>query len=282
MPRKTLRDFVQKALPASEGSRMKGRLILLGLAALAAAGAQAGTVVHMERRELPDGKPRPDSVIYAQDGQFRMDTLDAQGHVREFVLVRDGSIWQVDVEKRTFYKFDKKALAGRQSMMQEQMQAMLGRLPPDKRAAMEARMQGIMQNAQHANYALSDTGHGERAGSWSCQVWQLQRNGKTVMDACIASASALTGGDELVNATRTAAAAAADVLSSIPGGGGGAQRMALYEKANGFPVRTREISYSGKAQEEEVASSIERQTLLADKFAIPKGFTQTTMGEADE
>ncbi len=277
---RSLRNFVRKAPPAYRRTTWGRRSIWLGLA-MGVAAAQAGTVVHMERRELPEGKPRPATVIYAQGGQFRMDSLDAKGQVTGFVLVRDGNIWQVDVPKRTFYKFDKGALAGKQNMMQERMQAMLQTLPPERRAAMEARMQGMLQATQQANYALSNTGRSDKAGSWSCEVWQLQRNGKTVSEACIASPSALTGGDELVDATRKAAAAASDVLSSIPVARAAAQRMALYNKANGFPVRTQEIS-SGKAREEEVASSIERQTLPADKFAIPKGFTQTTLGEADE
>ena len=282
MPLPSLRDSVRDASPTRRRTTMRGRSIFLGLAVLGVAAAQAGTVVHMERRELPDGKPRPYAVIYAQGGQFRMDTLDAQGNVGDFVLVRDGSIWQVDVRKRTFYKFDKGALAGKQNEMQQRMQAMMQTLPPDRRAAMEARMQGMLQTAQQANYALSDTGRGDQAGSWHCQLWQLQRNGKTVSEACVASAGALTGGDELVDAAHKAAAAATDVLSAIPMARAAAQRMALYSKANGFPVRTREISSSGKAREEEVASSIERQTLQADKFAIPTGFTQTTLGEADE
>ena len=244
--------------------------------------AQAGTVVHMERRSLPDGKPRPSSVLYAQSGQLRIDSLDGEGHVTGFTLVRDGAIWEVNVQKRTFTKFDKQALAGQQDAMQERMQAMLQKLPPEKRAAMEARVQGMMHQAQQANYTLSDTGRHDQAGSWSCKVTQLQRDGKTVTEACIAARGALEGGDELVDATHKAAAVAVDVLSSVPAARAAAQRMTLYAKSDGYPVRMREISSSGKAEEEEIASSVERQSLDADKFAIPKGFTQTTLGQADE
>jgi hypothetical protein len=166
--------------------------------------------------------------------------------------------------------------------MQERMQAMLQKLPPEKRAAMEARVQGMMHQAQQANYTLSDTGRRDQAGSWSCKVTQLQRDGKTVTEACIAARGALEGGDELVDATHKAAAVAVDVLSSVPAARAAAQRMTLYAKSDGYPVRVREISSSGKPEEEEIASSVERQSLDADKFAIPKGFTQTTLGQADE
>ncbi len=260
---------------------MKVRIGLLYLAVTWAAATQAGTVVHMDRRHLPDGEAHPESVVYAQDGQFRMDTLDDKGHVRDFVLVRDGNIWQVDVEKRTFYKFDKAALAGQQSQQQARMEAMLQNLPAEQRAMMEARMKGMMQHAQQANVTMTNTGHGDHAGSWSCDVWQVLRDGKVLMESCIASRGSLTGGDELVDATHKASAVATDVLSSLPAAHAAAQRFALYGKVDGFPVRTRDIP-GGKTGWEEIVTSIERQTLPADKFAIPKGFTQTTMAEAHE
>lgn len=260
---------------------MKVRIGFLCLAATWMAAVQAGTVVHLDRRGLPNGQAHPQSVVYAQGGQFRMDTLDEKGYVRDFVLVRDGSIWQVDVEKRTFYKFDKPALAGQQDQLQERMQAMLQNMPADQRAMMEARMKGMMQKTQQTSVTMTDTGHGDHAGSWSCKVWQLLRNGKAVSESCIASRDTLTGGDELVDATHKASAVAIDVLSSLPAARAAAQQFSLYGKVDGFPVRTREIS-GGKAESEDVVTSIERQSLPADKFAIPKGFTQTTMAEAEE
>lgn len=260
---------------------MNMRWLILGVASMGAAAAQAGTVVHLERRSLPDGKPHPQSVIYAQDGQFRMDSLDASGHVRDFVLVRDGSIWQVDVTERTFYLFDKAALAGQQTSMQGQWQSMLQRLPSAQRAAMEARMQGILQHAQQSTVSLTDSGHTDRVGPWTCEVWRLQVNGKTSSDACIASRGALTGGDELVDATHKAANTAADVLRSLPVARAAATRMALYGKSDGFPVRTRDL-HGDTPDDEEIVSSIKTRRLPADTFAIPKGFTQTTLSSAEQ
>ncbi len=260
---------------------MRVRIGFVCLAATCMGAAQAGTVVHLDRRSLPAGQAHPQSVIYAQSGQFRMDTLDEKGHVRDFVLVRDGSIWQVDVEKRTFYKFDKAALAGEQSEMQQRMQAMLQNMPPERRAMMEERMKGMMQRMQQTSATVTDTGREDHAGSWSCQVWQLLRNGKVVSESCIASRGSLTGGNELVDATHKASAVATDVLSSLPATRSAAQQFVLYGKVDGFPVRTRGIS-GGKAHSEDIVTSIERQSLPADKFAIPKGFTQTTLGGSDE
>lgn len=259
---------------------MNKRWLILGFLPLATI-AHAGTVVHLQRRSLPDGKLQPHLIIYAQNGQFRMDSLDARGHVRDFVLVRDGNIWQVDVDARTFYLFDKSALAGQQQALQGQMQAMLQRLPPEKRAVMETRMQAMLQRAEQTSITFTDTGHSDHVGSWPCELWQLQRNGKTVSDACIASPGVLPGGRELATAAQTAAATAAKVLAALPMARAAAQRMAVYANHSGFPVRTRELS-GGKPEDEQVAASIESRLLPADTFAIPKGFTQTTMAHADD
>lgn len=254
----------------------------LCLAGMAVSAAQAGTVVHMDRRDLPEGKAHPGSIIYAQNGQFRMDTLDDRGHVTDLVLVRDGNIWQVDMAKRTFYKFDKAALAGQHEQMQARMQTMLENMPPERRAAMQARMKAMMQKMQNTNaFTIFDTGRSEHPGSWSCEVWQLLENGKAVSESCIAARGSVTGGDELVEATHKASAVAAEVLSSLPEARTAAQHFALYGKVDGFPVRTRDLA-GGRAESEDLVTSIERQSLSADRFAIPKGFTQTTMGAHDD
>src|SRR6185312_8821802 len=258
--------------------RRQGMVLIL---AGATAVAQGGTVVHMNRTDF-EGKSRPEAVIYAQDGQFRMDTLDADGHVRDFVLVRDDSVWQVDVPKRTFFEIDQAALAGQQSQMQQQMQAMLQRLPPDQRAAMEERMKGLMAGRAQSSLTMTDTGKTDHVGSWACEVWQVQRDGAVSSDACIASRGSLTGGDELVDAVHKAASTTRDVVSALPGARATAQQMAVYGKVDGFPVRTRELGRDGSVESAETVASVERQSLPADRFAIPKGFTQTTLGKGHE
>jgi hypothetical protein len=264
------------------GRKMKTQIpVLVLVMAAVTAVAQAGTIVHMDRKDSDDGKARPQSIIYAQDGQFRMDTLDDAGHVRDFVLVRDGNIWQVDMEKRAFMKIDQAALSGKQSEMQDRMQAMLQSLPPEKRAAMEARIQGMMAARSQPAFTMTDSGKSDQVGTWSCEIWQVRKGGTVSSDACVASRGSLEGGDELVDAVHKAATTASGVLSSIPAAHAAAQRMALHGQANGFPVRTRELE-AGKVESELIVSSIEHRSLPADRFAIPKGFTQTTMGGGNE
>ncbi|MGH8141775.1 MAG: DUF4412 domain-containing protein [Steroidobacteraceae bacterium] len=259
---------------------MKRQVMVLVLGG-ATAVAQGGTIVHMDRTDF-GGKTRPEAVIYAQDGQFRLDTLDADGHVSDFVLVRDGSIWQVDVRKRTFFEIDQTALAAQRSQMQDRMQAALQNLPPERRAAMEERMKALMAGRSQSTVAMTDTGKSDHVGSWACEVWQVRRGGAVSSDACIAPRGSLTGGDELVDAVHKAAAATSGVVSALPGARATEQQMAVYGKADGFPVRTRELARDGSVESAETVSRIERQSLPADRFAIPQGFTQTTLGGRHE
>jgi hypothetical protein len=67
----------------------------------------------------------------------------------------------------------------------------------------------------------------------------------------------------------------------MPAARAAAQQFAVYGKIDGFPVRTRQLA-GGKVESEDQVTSIEKQSLPADKFAIPKGFTQTTLGAEGE
>jgi Domain of unknown function (DUF4412) len=255
------------------------RAILSGLCICCAAVtvAQAGVVVHMSRKGS-DNAPKPDEVVYAQDGMLRMDKLDSDGKVRDFTLIRDGTIWQVNVAKHTFSKIDKNAVAAKQSEMTDRMQTMLQSLPPERRAMMEERMKAIQQ--PHA-YTLTDAGRSEHVGSYSCQIWQATRDGKPIAEYCVAPKSSLTGGDELVAAAHSASSVAIDVASASPQM---ARVMApiytLYGKMDGFPVLTRH-NPGGTEHDETFVTGIEKKSLPADQFAIPKSFTEATPGQSE-
>ena len=257
------------------------RAILSGLCVCVGAitAAQAGVVVHMGAKGSSDNTPKPDEVVYAQDGMLRIDKLDNEGHVRDITLIRDGAIWNVEVAKRTFMKFDKNAMAAQQGAMSERMQAALQNMPPDRRAMVEQRMKA-MQEETHA-YTLTDAGRSEHVGAYSCQIWQASRDGKPIAEYCVAPKGSLAGGDELIAAAHKASMVAVDVSSASPQ----MARMmspvyALYGKMDGFPVLTRHI-YGGAAHDETFVTGIEKKSLPADQFAIPKGFTEVTPGKSE-
>jgi Domain of unknown function (DUF4412) len=248
--------------------------LCVGLGALSA--AQAGVVVHMSTKGSADGAPKNQQVVYAQDGLLRVDKLDDQGRVQDYTLIRDGAIWEVDTRKHTFRKYDKNAMAAQQNEMSERMQTAMQNMPADKRAMFEQRMK-TMQQETH-DYELMDSGRSEHVGAYSCKIWQAVRDSKPITEYCVVPKGSLTGGDELVTATHKASSIAADVVSAAPQIARAISPMyKMYGKLDGFPVMTRHLS-GGQAQDETVVTSIEKKSLPADQFAIPKGFTEVAPG----
>lgn len=251
----------------------------LGVSLLGVTMAQAGVVVHFSSKSLPGGQAKNDQVMYAQDGMLRIDKLDDEGHVRDITILRDGVIWSVNVPAHTFRKVDKSALAAQHGAMEDKMKAYVQNLPPDRRAMFEQRMAAVQQG--NHDYAVKDSGRSEHVGSYSCEMWQASRDGKVFTENCIAPQASIAGGEELVKAAHNGSAIATDVISAMPQ----AARMmdpmfTLYGKMNGFPVLVRYMNGT-VANREETATSIEKQSLPADQFAIPKGFTEIPLGAPD-
>jgi hypothetical protein len=241
--------------------------------------AHAGVVVHMGGKGSADSAPKNQQILYAQDGLLRVDKLDDQGGVRDFTLMRDGAIWNVDPQKHTFRKFDKNAVATQQNEMSDRMKALMQNMPPERRAALEQRMKAMQQETH--DYALTDSGHSERVGAYSCEIWQAARDGKPVTEYCVVPKGSLPGGDELVTATHKASSIAAEVASASPQMARAiAPIYTIYGKLDGFPVMTRHIS-GGQTRDEIVVTGIEKQSLPADRFAIPKGYTEVAAGKSD-
>jgi hypothetical protein len=267
------------SMPFSRRTLMWKYLTAATALLLLAGTAHAGVVVHMQNRNpsAPDAKAADHQVIYAQDGMLRIDELDDQGHIRRMQLVRDGVIWVVEVPERTYSRFDKAAIQAKMGGMNDRMEAMLQRLPPEQRARAEQNIKNMQQRSQ--DWTVKDTGRGEKGGTYSCDVWQVLRNTQVISENCVAPTSSLPGGAELVSAVHKAAAVAEDVISAAPQFSHSMAKasFAMWGKLDGFPVLTRAVS-GGKATNEMFVSNIEQHALPADKFAIPAGFTEEPLG----
>lgn len=252
-------------------------LNLLLLSLLLAPSAFAGAVLKIDRKDSA-GKTTPHEVYYAQDGMLRIDSVDEHGTVKDIDVVRDGVIWRIDPVGRTYTRIDqdtfKQAMGGRAG----QLDAMLANLPPEKRAALQARMAQMQQHAGANQFTFSDTGKSERAGQYPCKVWSEQRNGKPHGEYCVVSTSDLPAGAELADAMKKAYTTASQVLSGMPVAAPQAERLTRMEKMNGFPARWHFTNESN----ENILSSAESQKLAADKFAIPKGYTEKPLGSHAE
>ncbi len=249
-------------------------LILVG----AISCARAGVVVHMSAKAGADGSAKNQQVLYAQDGLLRVDKLDDQGKVRDFTLIRDGAIWDVDTLRHTFRKFDKNAVATAQNAMSDRMKVMMQNMPPESRAMIEQRMK-VMHEETH-DYDVKDSGRSEHVGAYTCKIWRAVRDGKPITEYCVVPKGSLVGGEELAAATHNAALIAAELASAAPQMSRAVSPVyKVYGKLDGFPVMTRHFS-GGDAREETIVTGIEKKSLPADQFTIPKGFTEAAFGKS--
>jgi hypothetical protein len=238
--------------------------------------ASAGTVVHIATKSTGSGEQHDHEVYYAQGGMLRIDRLDADGKVEDMTLVRDGTIWKVDVKDRTYMKSDNQAVKARMGAMDDRMKAMLDSLPPDKRAMFEQRMQA-MKSGGAAGFEFTDTGRSDHSGSYSCEVWSLTHAGKEIGQHCLVQAGGIAGGAELADSLEKAVPVVEAALVGTPLAPA-AQMFVEFKKAHGFPVLVRHMS-GGKESSQDFVTAVETPSLSADKFAIPKGFTEKTAGQ---
>jgi hypothetical protein len=240
--------------------------------------AQAGVTLKMESKDS-SGKSTPFETYYAQDGMLRVDSLDASGTVQRSEIVRDGVVWRVNPGKRTYTRIDEESIKAMFGEREQHMETMLARLPPDKRAAMEARMEKMKQG--NTDFAFTDTGKSDTVGKYSCRVWQETRTGKLFMEFCVVPAASLPDGADLEASMKKSLQTVHQVLSGVPQLANAAEHFTRMEKMGGFPVRSRVLSPSGTTESEHVLSSAQAQALPADKFAIPQGYTEAVPGKED-
>ena len=251
---------------------MRGVNLVL-LASLVSMSVEAGSVLKIDRKDA-SGKTEPNEVFYAQDGMLRIDNLDASGTLTRYTLIRDGVIWEVDPRERTFTRVDSASLKQMMGGHDSHLQAMLAKLPPDKRAVMEAKIAQIKQNAAGSEFTFSDTGRSDHTGQYSCHVWDEQRNGKPFAEYCVVPASSLPAGGELETAIKKASTTAGQIVAGVPQMAKMGDPITRLGKLGGFPVSSR----MGHG-DEHVLTSAQSQSLPADKFAIPQGYTEKALGE---
>ncbi len=255
---------------------MRGLTVML-LGSLVSVSAEAGVVLKVDSKDAA-GKSAPNEVYYAQDGMLRIDSLDARGGIERSEVIRDGAIWQIDPHERTFTRIDQAALKQLFGGQDSRLEAMLANLPPEKRALMQARMAQMRQKSANTEFTFSDAGRADHAGQYSCRVWEEQRNGKPFAEYCVVPAASLPAGAELETAMKKAIATTEQLLAGVPQLAKQAEHITRLGKLGGFPASSHFVSSAGDTR---VLSSAQAQSLPADKFAIPQGYTEKAPGAGD-
>jgi hypothetical protein len=258
-----------------------GLVLTMAVCMAAEAGAaQAGVVIHTSGKDLKTGRETDHQTSYVQNGLVRMEKLDEHGQPRQITLFRDNALWELQPAQHTYTKMDHAAMQQAAHQMDQEMakmRAQMANMPPEQRAMMEKMMPGANGKTPGAapppEGTWTDTGKSETVGQYNCHVWESRFNGKLETQYCVVPAGALPGGDELLSAMRELGKIARELMSAIPAAAGSSRQLMAFERLQGYPVLVRHFSGETPTRED-IVQSIERQSLAANQFEIPQGYTE--------
>lgn len=262
-------------MPLLAAPTLPAALTLLWTVTLLATTAQAGVVLEYTAKSQPSGKSDVVERYYAQDGMMRVESVDAAtGAVDRVHLLRDGAIYDLEPRTKTYRRMDPQTVKSLMGAQNERMQAMMAQLPPERRALMQQRLAQLQGGGGTASLpTYSDTGRSDHAGSYACRIWTEEQSGHETAEYCVAAVSSLPGGSEFAasmkNALDTVHAIGASVQAARA-----AERIERIGKMNGVPIRSRRFSTSGAVEHESVLSAARSQSLSAEQFAVPAGYTE--------
>lgn len=251
-----------------------GLAVTIAVYMIGAGTAHAGVVIHSTSKDLKSGREADHQTYYVQNGLVRMERIDDHGQPRQITLFRDNALLELQPAQRTYTKMDKSAM----QQAGQQMEQELAKMPPEQRAMVEKMMGGASGKSPGAapqqESTWTDTGKTETVGQYTCHVWESRFNGKLETQFCVVPTGTLPGGDELVSAMREAGKIAKELASAMPEAASASSRqLAAFYRLQGYPVLVRHFSGETPTRED-VVQSIERQSLPANQFEIPQGYTE--------
>lgn len=223
------------------------------------------------------------------NGETRTVTLSAKGNRAFFELkdpdgttrqmLRDSEqkkLYLINHEKKTVLvvtETDSKALEEKQAEFRAQMQAQLARLPPEKRARMEATMLGSSDGKAPVYTYEKKKSAARKVGTFTCQDYLIKRDGKAHGEACLMGwKDAGLSADEFK----------ALMVKALPSAGSSQPMTSSFDAhagAPGFPVWRKMVDEAGKTTSETTLKSFSKTALAAEKFELPKGYAEKSMAE---
>jgi hypothetical protein len=245
------------------------------LAALSAAGAQAGVYVETVERNLTTGTTRGAQKMYVQGSNGRF--VDEQGLV---TIIKNGTLTVVDDRKKTFVNFDKATMdkLGKEvSAAMAQMKEQLAQLPPEQRAQveqmMQAQMPGLSSEGKQWTVEAQDTGKTDTVEGRQCRLWDVKRNGELDEQLCVVPFSSLPGKENFQEVFASFARVFEEMAKSVPMlAGVMSTEFDAQAKVNGFPVRSRSYEHGRLAPEEQVMKVWREEAIPASQFEVPAGY----------
>ena len=178
-----------------------GLLFLLAPLVLTATQASAGVVATTTQTEL-DSKQVKTSMVYVDTDRLKIATPDS-------ILIFRGDrnlVWVVDAQSRSYTELTGEAVqrmagqvSGAMAAAQARMQEELAKMPPERRAQLEAMLAsrgglaglaGTGQPARTPQVSYVKAGGSKTVGSWRCDLYNRNLDGRKDQDVCIAPISA--------------------------------------------------------------------------------------------
>ena len=242
---------------------------------LAAGAVHAGVVFETVDRDIQSGKNSPAERWYVQSGNARIEGPDGVS------IFKDGAVFALDPTDKSYHVMDQATMdqlsarvKQRRAEQQQKMQAELAKLPPEKRAAVEARLakDGIGPKAKRAVDAR-DTGRTLEVNGRSCQVWDITRDETLDEQYCVASFASLPGGEE-IQALMQKYQGFLEQMSDLMSGPGTARdtmrnEFELWKRLNGFPLITRGYADGKLESSDTVVSTWKSQAVAPAMFEVP-------------
>lgn len=223
------------------------------------------------------GKP-PRTVTLSVKGALALFELDEGAGTR--TMLRDGNakkMYAINHEKKELVvitEADSREMEARQAQFRAQMQAQLDKLPPEKRARMEATMLGPAPTAKPASYTFDKKKTPARkVAGFTCQDYTVKRDGVDDGEGCF------TPWKDIGVTAKVFKESLEQAMPSAATQGMLAHAFDEHASAPGFPVYRVRNGRDG-AKTEATVKSFTKTALGDEKFVLPKGYTERSVGDA--
>lgn len=256
---------------------IRSALLFAGLVSLAGV-THAGTVLETTTRDLAQNRSTL-STTQVQDGKVRMQADDHDG----FAIFRDDALFVVNTRDKNYVQMDRatlKAMADTINPALKQLQERMASMSPEQRAQIEQMLGGNLPDIQSPPpQEIRRTGRTGKIAQYACEYVEVVENSVVTDELCVTTPASLEGGTELMTTATRMSQLVREIFKDLDAPWLKQtldRQLQNYDKLGGIPVSARHFD-GGKAVSETTLKSIRKQTLPADAFAIPSGYTRRDM-----
>lgn len=271
------------------------RLITVLTGAAMASLSHAGSIIEMDTVTFDMGQQIPGTMqIYTEGAKTRIDMVTADVDDSSSMIF-DGDkqeMLMVDHNRKEYILMTEEqmqAMASQVTSAMSQMDQALAALPPEQRALAEQMMKGRMPAQQPAKTPskLERTGATSSVADHDCDVYEIQRDGRTEWEMCVTPWGEIDGARESVDAMM----GVMDFMSAMRDAVGSSGGMGLlYEQdqmfehiksLSGFPIASKDYDEDGQLSGQSRLRSARTESIDNAMFLAPKDYSQQSMGSLE-